>query len=198
LCRTNHQKTFLLTGGELPRDLLESDDTVSYKITTNFLDATKLDGADKLLKRYERAGVTTHLECTVQNGGTTERVIRRSEYLALLRFEDPHLPAVERKRYVFLGEENGFLHEIDVHSDGLIRLQINYPENTASSAVPLAANGRWFDWILAPAPPSSVCVPARLSALESEDVSDDPSFTALRGVAKRQAARAAAEQRPSS
>jgi hypothetical protein len=169
-----NKKTYLLKG-TLPTALLErgfgtragASDVLSYNLTTTFLlDAE--DGTDKVLRRQERGGTTTYLLITGfkdENGKAVylENRLRRAMYQSLLRLKDPNMPVIKRKRYTFVAE-NHYLHEVDVHSDGLVRLIVNLPQATKQKYL----------------------LPEVLRSMAFEDVSNNPMYTTLQGLAMLQ------------
>eukprot|EP00935_MAST-01C_sp_MAST-1C-sp1_P000284 g284.t1 len=171
-----YKKTFVLEG-TVPRELVEldkpflltnkiKDDVIVYKLTTTFLtDAS--DGSNKVLRRREIGGVSSYVLTTEVKDSKGNRVflenrLRRAMYQSLLRQKDPKLPAISRKRIVFICE-NHLLHELDIHSDGLVRLIV------ATST----ADEYQLPQVLA-------------QSMKAVDVSNDPAFTSLRQLCARQ------------
>ena len=82
------------------------DDVIVYKLTTTFLtDAS--DGSNKVLRRREIGGVSSYVLTTEVKDSKGNRVflenrLRRAMYQSLLRQKDPKLPAISRKRIVFI------------------------------------------------------------------------------------------------
>lgn len=166
-----HKMTFLLKG-DVPPGLIEldkqflfahgiKDDVQFHKLTTTFL-VEGTDGSNKVLRRRERNGMSTFLLTTEIKDEKGHRVLledplRRAMYQSLLRGKDPDIQAMKRNRYIFVCE-NHFLHELDVHADGLVRLMVAGARKEAYG------------------------LPSMLQTMTADDVSDDPKFASLRGL----------------